>query len=64
MPDYDRDGRLDYLGPQWYAEERSPLLRNVTEGAGDYIAYPDGYTCENNRNGIGAMVRIYKAGKV
>ncbi len=63
MVDYDRDGRLDYLGPQWYAEERSPLLRNVTEGAGDYITIRMDIPDEKNRNGIGATVRIYEAGK-
>jgi hypothetical protein len=63
MADFDRDGRLDYLGPQWYAEERSPLLRNVTEGAEDYIAIRINIPGEQNRHGIGAMVRIYEAGK-
>jgi hypothetical protein len=64
MPDFDRDGRLDYLGPQWYAEERSPLLRNVTEGAEDYITIRMNIPAEDNRNGIGAMIRIYEAGSL
>ena len=63
MVDYDRDGRLDYLGPQWYAVVTSPLLRNVTEGAGDYIAIRMDIPGEKNRNGIGATVRIFEAGK-
>ena len=63
MADFDRDGRLDYFGPQWYAEERSPLLRNVTEGALDYISIRMDIPGEKNRNGIGATVRIYKPGK-
>ncbi len=62
MPDFDRDGRLDYLGPQWYAEERSPLLRNITEGADNYISIRMDIPDEDNRNGIGAMVRIYEPG--
>jgi len=62
MPDFDRDGRLDYLGPQWYAEERSPLLRNITEGADNYISIRMDIPDEDNRNGIGAMVMIYKPG--
>lgn len=63
MADFDRDGRLDYLGPQWYATVRSPLLRNVTEGAGNYITIRMDIPGEKNRNGIGATVRIYEAGK-
>jgi hypothetical protein len=63
MVDYDRDGRLDYLGPQWYATVTSPLLRNVTEEAEDYIAIRMDIPGEKNRNGIGATVRIYEAGK-
>ena len=63
VADFDRDGRLDYFGPQWYAEERSPLLRNVTEGALDYISIRMDIPGEKNRNGIGATVRIYKPGK-
>ena len=64
MPDFDRDGRLDYLGPQWYAEERSPLLRNITEGADDYISIRMDIPAEANRNGIGAMIRIYEPGSL
>jgi hypothetical protein len=63
MADFDRDGRLDYFGPQWYAEERSPLLRNVTPGAWDYISIRMDIPGEENRNGIGATVRIYRPGK-
>lgn len=62
MVDFDRDGRLDYLGPQWYAVVRSPLLRNVTEGAENYITIRMDIPAEDNRNGIGAMVRIYEPG--
>lgn len=63
VADYDRDGRLDFFGPQWWAYETSPLLRNVTEGANDYIALGINLPSEKNRNGIGAIVRIYKPGK-
>lgn len=64
MPDFDRDGRLDYLGPQWYAEERSPLLRNITEGADNYISIRMDIPAEKNRNGIGATIRIYEPGNL
>ena len=63
MADFDRDGRLDYLGPEWRAEERSPLFRNVTKGAEDYITIRMDIPGEKNRNGIGAIVRIYATGK-
>lgn len=63
VADYDRDGRLDFTGPQWYSTETSPLLRNVTEGADDYITVGINLPSEKNRNGIGATVRMYKPGK-
>ena len=28
--DYDRDGRIDFFGPEWYPEDKARLLRNVT----------------------------------
>jgi len=61
--DYDRDGRLDFFGAQWYAYITSPLLRNVTEGDADYISIGINIPSEKNRNGIGATVRIYKPGQ-
>ena len=61
--DYDRDGRIDFFGAQWEACETSVLLRNVTEGANDYITIGINLPSERNRNGIGATVRIYKPGK-
>ncbi len=64
MPDFDRDGRLDYLGPQWFAEERSPLVRNITEGADYYISIRMDIPYEDNRNGIGATIRIYEPGSL
>lgn len=61
--DFDRDGRLDFIGVQWYAFVTSPLLQNVTEGATEYIAIGINIPSEKNRNGIGATVRIYKPGQ-
>lgn len=62
--DYDRDGRLDFFGAQWYAYITSPLLRNITVGATDYIAIGLNIPSEKNRNGIGATIRIYKPGQL
>lgn len=64
VADYDRDGRLDFFGPQWYAYVHSPLLRNVTAGAEDYITIAVALPAEKNRNAIGAMVSIYKPGQL
>jgi enediyne biosynthesis protein E4 len=60
--DYDRDGRLDLMGPEWEPAYPSVLLRNVTPGAENYIAIKPELKNSANRNGIGAMVEIYKAG--
>jgi hypothetical protein len=61
--DYDRDGRLDFIGPDWEPAFVSPLLRNVTEGADNYLAVKLELEDSQNRNGIGARVEIYAKGK-
>ncbi len=61
--DYDRDGRIDFFGPEWYPEDRARLLRNITPGAGNYIDVKLELGKAPNRNGIGAKVEIFKAGK-
>jgi enediyne biosynthesis protein E4 len=60
--DYDRDGRLDFMGPEWEQAFPSVLLRNVTPGAENYINIKLELKNSANRNGIGARVEIYKAG--
>jgi enediyne biosynthesis protein E4 len=60
--DYDRDGRLDLMGPEWEQAFPSVLLRNVTPGAQNYINIKPELQNSANRNGIGAKVEIYKAG--
>jgi enediyne biosynthesis protein E4 len=62
--DYDRDGRIDFLGPEWFPEYASPLLRNVTEGAGNYIDIRLDLKNNPNRNGIGAKVEIFRTGSL
>ena len=61
--DFDNDGRLDFFLPNWWAESRSLLLRNETKGGHwlDVIVQGDKGV---NRMGIGAKVRIYRAGKL
>lgn len=61
--DFDRDGRLDMFLGNWWVKSRSPLLRNETPG-GNWlqVSVPGGKGV--NRMGIGAVVRIYEAGKL
>lgn len=62
LADYDRDGRLDFMGPEWEQAFPSVLLRNVTPGAENYIDIKPELENSANRNGIGAKVEIFKAG--
>ena len=62
--DYDRDGRLDFFGAEWEPSVMSPLLRNVTPNAENYLAVKLELDGKPNRNGIGAKVDIYKKGKL
>jgi enediyne biosynthesis protein E4 len=62
--DYDRDGRLDFFGPEWEPGVASPLLRNVTAGAENYLDIELELEKSLNRNGIGARVEIFKAGRL
>ncbi len=62
LGDYDRDGRLDFIGPDWEPAYPSPLLRNVTKSARHYLAVKPELKDSPNRNGIGAKVELFKAG--
>ncbi len=61
--DFDRDGRLDLFLANWWVEAPSLLLRNKTP-SGNWLDVsvqgPEGV----NSRGIGAQVRIYKAGQL
>jgi len=61
LADFDRDGRLDFIGPDWEPGVASPLLRNVSKHAG-YLDVKLELDDSSNRNGIDARVDIYKAG--
>ncbi|MEQ8786420.1 MAG: CRTAC1 family protein [Pirellulaceae bacterium] len=60
--DFNRDGRLDMVLPNWWVEMPSLLLQNETEG-GHWldvrVAGGDGV----NAMGIGSRVEIYEAGR-
>jgi len=62
--DYDRDGRIDFFGPEWFPEDKSRLLRNVTPDAENYIDVKLELSKVPNRNGIGARVEIFKSGSL
>ena len=62
VADYDRDGRLDFFGAEWEPSVMSPLLRNVTPNAENYLAVKLELDGKPNRNGIGAKVDVYKKG--
>jgi hypothetical protein len=61
--DFDRDGRLDLLLPNWWIEDRSLLLRNETPG-GNWLDVRVEGTKGVNRMGIGSLVKVYPAGKL
>jgi len=64
LGDYDRDGRLDFFGPEWEPRVASPLLRNITQDADNYIDIELELDNSLNRNGIGAKVEIFKTGQL
>ncbi len=62
--DFDRDGRIDFFGPEWFSIDSSLLLKNVTPNAQNYIDVKLELENSANRNGIGAKVEIFKAGSL
>lgn len=61
--DYDRDGRLDLLLATWWEETRPLLLRNETRG-GRWLQVAVAARGRVNRQGVGARVRLYAAGRL
>jgi hypothetical protein len=62
--DYDRDGKMDFFGPEWFPRDASPLLKNITEEADNFIDIRLDLEDHPNRNGIGARVEIFRAGSL
>ena len=61
--DFDNDGRLDLFLPSWWPEARSLLLHNETPG-GNWLDVRVEGRRGVNRMGIGARVKIYRAGRL
>ena len=61
--DFDRDGRLDLFLANWWVAQRSLLLRNESP-SGHWLRVAVEGPTGVNRQGIGAVVRAYPAGKL
>ncbi|MGI9418400.1 MAG: CRTAC1 family protein [Geminicoccaceae bacterium] len=61
--DFDRDGRLDILGVEWFPSLDSPLYRNVSK-SGNYLDVAVRHASGTNAMGIGAHVEIFEAGRL
>jgi len=61
--DYDRDGRVDLFLSSWWIESPAMLLHNETAG-GHWLDVVVEASGKVNRNGVGSLVKVYKAGKL
>jgi hypothetical protein len=61
--DFDRDGRLDLILPNWWLDGRTLLLRNETPGGHWLDVLVEGAKGVN-RMGIGSKVKVYPPGKL
>jgi hypothetical protein len=61
--DFDRDGRLDLFLGNWWVNQRSLLLKNESP-AGNWLQVAVAARDRVNRNGIGAVIRVFPAGKL
>ncbi|MGI9492167.1 MAG: CRTAC1 family protein, partial [Geminicoccaceae bacterium] len=61
--DFDRDGRLDILGVEWFPSLDSPLFRNVSK-SGNYLDVMVRQASGTNAMGIGAHIEIFESGRL
>jgi hypothetical protein len=61
--DFDRDGRLDILGVEWFPSRDSPLYRNVS-ASGNYLDVAVQGISGINAMGMGARVEIFEPGRL
>jgi hypothetical protein len=64
LGDYNRDGRLDFFGPEWLTSAPSPLLKNTTPGANNYLAVKLELEEGPNRYGVDARVDLFTRGNL
>lgn len=62
--DFDNDGKLDIFFGSWWTEQRSQLLKNETPGGKWLQVVVVGDGKKVNRQGIGANIELYEAGKL
>jgi len=62
--DFDNDGKLDIFFGSWWTEQRSMLLKNETPGGKWLQVVVVGDGKKLNRQGIGARITLYEAGKL
>lgn len=60
--DFDGDGRLDLMLPNWFSTQSSLLLKNETQ-AGNFLDVQVTGSDGINRDGIGSIVRAYPPGE-
>ncbi|HLU49270.1 MAG TPA: CRTAC1 family protein [Planctomycetota bacterium] len=63
VADFDRDGRLDILFVSWWKDQPSFLFRNETP-SGRWLDVSVRGTKGVNRMGVGAIVRVYRSGRL
>jgi hypothetical protein len=61
--DYDRDGKLDMVLPNWWQNGRSLLLKNQTPG-GHWLQIAVAGSGGVNRQGIGTRILVYPPGRL
>jgi len=64
LGDFNRDGRLDFFGPEWLTSAPSVLLENQTPAANNYLAVKLELEKGPNRNGVDARVDLYTQGNL
>jgi hypothetical protein len=64
LADYDRDGRVDIFMASWFEQLPNYLFRNTTPGGNWLTVRVAGDGQSLNTMGIGAVVRVFEAGRV
>lgn len=62
--DFDRDGRIDIFLASWFEHLPNYLFRNVTDAGNWLTVRVDGRRKKLNSMGIGAVARVYAAGRL